>query len=151
MSSNDINSIVTQSKQVKTARKLKVREKNQRYYLKNREKFREKGKQWRIKNPEKVKAHNKELEKTRNCIKLKYYGIKSNAKRRGIPFKLTYEEWLKVWGSNINNVGRRRGQYVMARFRDEGAYEIGNVYITTCSENIAYSSQNYFLRYKSMG
>lgn len=48
---------------------------------------------------------------------------------RGIEWKLTYEEWLDIWGDKITQRGRGRGKYNMCRYGDTGAYEVGNVYI----------------------
>jgi hypothetical protein len=60
------------------------------------------------------------------------------ATQRGIIFSLVYKEWLKIWhdSSHLAQRGRRRGQYVMARPGDRGAYEIGNVKIILVKENI---------------
>jgi hypothetical protein len=57
---------------------------------------------------------------------------------RGIDFRLTYEEWLRVWmdSGHLKDRGRKRGQYVMARPGDVGAYEISNVKIVTCDQNV---------------
>lgn len=61
-----------------------------------------------------------------------------DAKKRGIGFNLSFDEWHSVWSASgkINLRGRRKGQFVMSRFGDKGAYKIGNVEIKTCSENI---------------
>ena len=60
---------------------------------------------------------------------------KHNAIRRGIEFRLTYEEWLEIWGDKLPLRGRTKGCYVMARHGDQGAYEIGNVKIIPREEN----------------
>jgi|ERR1035437_2882331 hypothetical protein len=64
---------------------------------------------------------------------------KKDAAYRGIPFLFTYEEWVKIWtdSNHAHEKGCHRGQYVMARFGDKGAYEIGNVRIATTEENHA--------------
>lgn len=61
------------------------------------------------------------------------------AKRRGILFLLTFEEWLYIWetSGHLSLRGRLKGQYCMARFGDQGAYQVGNVRIITVSENRA--------------
>jgi hypothetical protein len=66
-----------------------------------------------------------------------YANHKSNAKQRGIPFLLTFEQWLAIWiaSGRLDERGHFKGQYVMARFKDRGAYETGNVRIITVSEN----------------
>jgi len=55
--------------------------------------------------------------------------------RRGISFKLTFDQWWELWRPHYANRGSRRGQMVMARYLDSGAYEIGNVTIKTVLEN----------------
>ena len=63
-----------------------------------------------------------------------------NAARRGIAFELTFDEWLGVWqasGHLAERGGRKRGQYVMARPKDQGAYTLGNVQIVRMEDNRA--------------
>src|ERR1017187_3059333 len=59
------------------------------------------------------------------------------ARKRGIAFELTFEQWMSVWSRSekFSERGCRVGQYVMARPGDIGAYSIDNVMIITCSEN----------------
>lgn len=56
------------------------------------------------------------------------------AHHRGIPFELTYKQWLSVWknSGHFNDRG-----YVMARFGDEGGYSLDNVKIITRGENVS--------------
>jgi hypothetical protein len=67
----------------------------------------------------------------------KYACHKSKAKARGVEFNLTYEEWWDIWekSGKWNQRGCRKGQYVMSRYNDMGAYEVGNVFIQTQTEN----------------
>ena len=60
-----------------------------------------------------------------------------NAKRRGIPFRLTYEEWLEVWqqSGHLPHRGKGNGKYCMARYADKGAYKVSNVHIITHNQN----------------
>lgn len=62
-----------------------------------------------------------------------------NAKDRGIGFELTFSQWLEIWiaSGKVRRRGCRRGQYVMARYRDRGPYAVGNVKVILASENIA--------------
>lgn len=71
-----------------------------------------------------------------NHIK-QYNDHKSGAKVRGIPFLLTFEEWLQIWedSGHFHERGNRRNQYCMARFGDVGPYAVGNVKIILHSEN----------------
>ena len=67
----------------------------------------------------------------------KYACHKSKAKQRKIDFNLTFEEWWGIWqqSGKWNERGCRKGQYVMSRYNDAGAYEVGNVFIQTQEEN----------------
>jgi hypothetical protein len=65
---------------------------------------------------------------------------KDSARRRGIAFCFTFEEWRAWWRQNLPPDaarGRRRGQYVMARRGDQGAYEASNVVCVTTKQNAA--------------
>lgn len=64
-----------------------------------------------------------------------------NAGIRGIEWKLSFVEWCRIWDESGNwpRAGRGKGRYCMARFRDAGAYEVGNVKICTNEENASES------------
>lgn len=68
----------------------------------------------------------------------KFCQQRQNARNRGIEWNLTLWEWWQIWeeSGKWNQRGRNDGEYVMARYCDEGAYEVGNVRIVTCNENI---------------
>jgi hypothetical protein len=72
-------------------------------------------------------------------IKSKYNVQKACAKRRNIPFNLTFDEWYKIWldSGHFSERGCKKGQYVMSRYNDLGAYEIGNVFIQTNTNNVS--------------
>lgn len=59
------------------------------------------------------------------------------ARRRGVAWQLTFEEWYGIWQASglYAQRGYRYGCYVMARRNDEGAYRVGNVSIETFSQN----------------
>ena len=61
----------------------------------------------------------------------KYAMHKSSAKQRGIPFRLTFEEWWALWQASgrWDERGRLGRQYCMARRSGQGAFEVGNVVI----------------------
>jgi len=66
------------------------------------------------------------------------FGVqRANAKRRGIEWKLTFEEWWEIWekSGKWEQRGRHAEQYCMGRRWDTGAYEKGNVAIVTSSWN----------------
>lgn len=67
-----------------------------------------------------------------------YANSKAGAKFRGIGFLLTFEQWLAIWkkSKRLPKRGNRKGRFVMARFGDCGAYEVGNVKIMLFSNNI---------------
>lgn len=68
----------------------------------------------------------------------KYRAHKDNAKKRNIPFLLSFDEWMDIWqrSGHYNERGNRKGQYCMSRYNDIGAYQIGNVFIQLHSDNI---------------
>lgn len=68
----------------------------------------------------------------RHTPKGRYTRHKANAKRRGVEFLLSFEDWLGIWvASTYWGV---RG-YSMNRLGDVGAYVKGNVYIGTVRSN----------------
>jgi len=64
---------------------------------------------------------------------------KKDAKRRGIAFELTLDEWWQIWkeSKKFSQRGPKRNDYQMCRFNDRGPYAVGNVYIATNLENVA--------------
>ena len=77
--------------------------------------------------------------KLRNTPIKKFNDHKAMAKRRGINFLLTFEEWWDIWekSGKWDQRGRKRGQFVMSRNNDIGAYEIGNVLIQSQDKNMS--------------
>jgi len=69
---------------------------------------------------------------------------RARAKDRALGFELTFSQWWSLWkeSGHWNDRGRSRADsYVMARRGDIGPYAIGNVYITTLSQNFIESWQ----------
>lgn len=68
-----------------------------------------------------------------------FYVQRQNAKQRGIEWRLTFDEWNRVWqdSGRWDSRGRGAGQYVMSRHGDKGAYEAGNVFINLGSQNVS--------------
>jgi hypothetical protein len=65
---------------------------------------------------------------------------KFDAKRRGISFCFTFEDWVNWWEEQLGydwqkKRGRLRHLYCMARFNDKGPYARGNVKCITNAEN----------------
>jgi hypothetical protein len=63
---------------------------------------------------------------------------RSNAKRRGIEWGLSFFEWMTIWNESgkWDQRGLGIGKYCMARKMDSGGYTADNVYITTCDDNV---------------
>ena len=76
--------------------------------------------------------------KQRSSWRHLYQKHKFGAQRRGVDFLLTPEEWYYIWMASGHWLerGYRRGNYVMARFNDEGSYAMDNVHIITVEQNI---------------
>lgn len=66
-----------------------------------------------------------------------YQQQRKTALFRGISWNMTFPEWYSVWleSGHIDHRGTTLGSYCMARTGDVGPYEIGNVRITTVSDN----------------
>src|SRR5258706_316159 len=62
----------------------------------------------------------------------------SGSTPRRIPMLLTFDEWFGYWlaSGHMEEYGRCRGQYVMARRGDRGPYDVGNVSVVTAEENV---------------
>jgi len=60
---------------------------------------------------------------------------KGDAKKRGIEFKLTFEEWSNWWGKDFENRGVGANKLVMGRYGDVGAYELSNIKKITFADN----------------
>ena len=52
---------------------------------------------------------------------------KNGAKRRGIEWRLTFDQWLDWWGDDIYKRGSGAHCLQMQRRFDAGAYELGNI------------------------
>ena len=61
--------------------------------------------------------------------KQNYASQKCSAKKRGIDFNLTYDEWYDFWikSGKAHLRGRGTDKYCMARHNDTGPYELGNI------------------------
>src|SRR6266446_3506192 len=72
-----------------------------------------------------------------------FYAQRQRAKQRGVVWELTFEDWIQVWidSGHLDERGKGRGKYCMARFSDSGPYKIGNIKIIPYGQNI--SEQQY--------
>jgi hypothetical protein len=63
-----------------------------------------------------------------------------NAKRRGIGWELTFEQWLAWWGEDIERRGSGECDLQMQRVADAGPYALGNIKKGTPKQNSATAS-----------
>jgi hypothetical protein len=56
-----------------------------------------------------------------------YEQQRQNANQRGIPFLLTFSQWLSWWGDDLARRGSGHDKLCMMRKCDRGAYELGNI------------------------
>jgi|DEB0MinimDraft_4_1074332.scaffolds.fasta_scaffold23367_4 ferredoxin-thioredoxin reductase catalytic subunit len=73
--------------------------------------------------------------------KQRYAWHRQTAKKRGIAFNFTFNEWYDWWLSNgiDKNTQTKDSSFkkmCMCRYNDQGAYEFGNVYCATQLQNI---------------
>jgi hypothetical protein len=63
---------------------------------------------------------------------------RASAKYRGVEFRLTFEQWRDWWlaTGHVDERGKLRGQWVMARPGDAGAYEVGNLECMRAEDNV---------------
>jgi hypothetical protein len=95
----------------------------------------------RMKNPSKHRlcsTHAKELSRLRDPIRATFVEKRSNAKRRGIAWDLTLEEYTEVVMQQeyMDNRGCQRHCLHIDRIDHTRGYEVGNLQIITCSENV---------------
>jgi hypothetical protein len=101
--------------------------------------------QKRYEKTSKAKARRRRFKRTPRG---RYAVHKMNAKRRGVPFLMTFHQWWQLWldSGKWQQRGNRRGKYCMCRFDDVGPYAIGNVYIGLYDHNTA--ERNRTVRHK---
>jgi hypothetical protein len=58
--------------------------------------------------------------------KKRYGSQMASAKRRGIEWKLSFDEWLKFWGNDLAKRGAGHDKLCMQRFHDAGPYHPDN-------------------------
>lgn len=80
----------------------------------------------------------------RNPVKYCYSNLKSNSKRRGIEFELTYEEFVQFcYATNyIAGKGRTKTSYSIDRIDNTKGYTLDNIRILTVSENARKGDKN---------
>ena len=65
-----------------------------------------------------------------------YNQQKKGAKKRGIEFLLTFEQWVEWWGDDFSKRGRGTFDLHMCRRLDSGPYSLENIYKGTAKENL---------------
>lgn len=72
-----------------------------------------------------------------DSLAFKYATQRTAAHKRGIDWRLTFAEWLRIWESSghLAQRGVGIGRYVMARNGDCGPYSAGNVSIQLAVAN----------------
>lgn len=112
------------------------REARRSSYDRNRTKEIERAVVYNAAHPE-MKAASDRSTYLANRTKRLFQAQRAAAKRRGIEFLLTFQEWLDFWGDKLGLRGTRLDDLCMARYGDAGPYAIGNVVIKTNRENLA--------------
>ena len=82
-------------------------------------------------NPELMRDATRRLER-------RFLQQRASAKYRGVEFRLTFEQWRDWWlaTGHVDERGKLRGQWVMARPGDAGAYEVGNLECMRAEDNV---------------
>ena len=96
--------------------------------------------EWLRRRPEKRKAQKAEQEKRwreANRERQAFNNQRANARKRGVSWEFSYEQWVEWWGEDIGKRGCRRDCLVMARYNDTGPYAEWNVRKTTVADNNA--------------
>lgn len=65
----------------------------------------------------------------------KYNLHRRSAEKRGVGFKLSFEEWWSYWEPHYHLRGTKKGCKCMCRTLDKGDYEVGNVRIDYVGAN----------------
>lgn len=78
-----------------------------------------------------------ELYRQRNPIRASYQSHKDNAKRRGIPFELTFDQFKKfaVETRLVINSGKTAKSYSIDRIDNSKGYNLDNIQVLTISDN----------------
>jgi predicted transcriptional regulator len=77
-----------------------------------------------------------------------FHQQRNSAKARGIGWSIKFWDWWTLWreSGKWEHRGRSGDGYVMCRFRDDGPYELGNVYIATLRHNSTVQPNNPYRR-----
>ena len=67
----------------------------------------------------------------------RFVANRRTATKRGIEFKLTFDEWWTLWAVHYHQRGPKRDEYCLCRYLDMGCYEVGNVRVDLSVNNHA--------------
>lgn len=70
-------------------------------------------------------------EQYRKSPTAKFVRAQAAARRRGVPWELTFNQWLNLWedSGHCNADGPNTTQYRLVRFNDTGAFRMGNAVV----------------------
>lgn len=85
-----------------------------------------------------MSIYSSEFRKQVKAAQKNFRDQRGNALSRGIIWDLDFEQWLSWWldTGHYHERGKKRGQYCMSRYNDEGPYAIGNIFCQLASTNI---------------
>ncbi len=72
---------------------------------------------------------------TKRYYQSAYGKHKYRARKYGIGFSLTFQEWFDWWGEDIDRRGNNADSLCMCRIGDTGDYALDNIYKDTRSNN----------------
>jgi hypothetical protein len=96
---------------------------HRRYHARTSAKHRNDARQWGLSNPHRAA----------------FLRQRATARRRGIEWHITFEEWLAWWGDDIVLRGRYAQGLCMCRTGDVGPYALSNIYKGTLAENTSFA------------
>lgn len=84
-----------------------------------------------------------------NAMKYCYCSLKSNSKRRGKIFTLTFEQFKRfcVQAEYVVGTGKTKNSFSIDRIDNSKGYTIENIQVLTVSENAKKGTKKKFLRY----
>ena len=65
----------------------------------------------------------------------KWHRARAQARHRGIDWQLTFDQWLAIWGDQLDSVGRANTDLCLARTDQDLGWVQGNVSVTTRKEH----------------
>lgn len=71
--------------------------------------------------------------KRAHTVEYRFLSYRGQAKRRGVVFALTFEEFKKVWGKSCFYCGKQKSRNGVDRIDNKKGYERGNI-VSCCGE-----------------